>query len=76
VPHQHRAVDAACVQVIEDGAGVRGETGRRKLAGAISGPVGRDGVELGRQPFGYLHPVGSRARLPVQQHQFVSTQRG
>ena len=38
-------------------------------------PVSRDGVELGRQPSGDLLPVGGRAWLPVQQHQFVITQR-
>jgi hypothetical protein len=44
-----------------------------KLAGAVSRPVSRDGMELDWQPPGHLQPVGGRARLPVQQHQLVST---
>jgi hypothetical protein len=74
VPHEHRARDAARVQVGEDRAGVRGEPPRRKLAGAVSRAVRCHGVKLGGQPSGDLLPVGGRAGLPVQQHQFASAQ--
>ena len=76
VPHEHRARDPVRVQVLEHGAGVQGESARRKPAGAVARPVGCDGVERGGQPSGDQLPVGGRARLPVQQHQFVSTQPG
>ena len=70
VAHEHRGGDAARVQVVEDGAGVRGEPAGRKLAGAVAWPVGGDGVELCGQPRGDLLPVGGRAGLPVQQDDF------
>jgi len=76
VAHQHRARDAAPVQVVEDGAGVRGEPSGRLRAAAVARPVGGNRVELGGQPCGDLVPVGGRAGLPVQQHQLVSTQPG
>ena len=76
VPHEHRARDPVRVQVVEHGAGVHGEPARRKPAGAVARPVSCDGVERGGQPSGDKQPVGGRARLPVQQHQFVSTQPG
>jgi hypothetical protein len=76
VPHQHRSLDAARVQVIEHGLRVHSEPAGPKPAGAVSRPVSRDGMELCRQPPGHLQPVGGRARLPVQQHQLVSTRLG
>jgi hypothetical protein len=44
--HEHRARDAARVQVVEDGVGVRGEPAGRKLTGAVARPVNGDGVKL------------------------------
>ena len=76
VPHEHRARDAARVQVVEDGAGVLGEPAGRKPAGAVAWPVGRDGVKRGGQPSGDQLPVGGRAGLPVQQHQLMRAQPG
>jgi acyl-CoA dehydrogenase len=76
VPHEHRAGDAARVQVVEDDAGVRGEPARGKLAGAVARPVSCHGVKLGGQQPGDLLPVGRRAGLPVQQHHLVRIQRG
>jgi hypothetical protein len=76
VPHQHRALDAAQVQVIEHGVRIRGEPAGGKLAGAVSRPVSCDRVELDRQPSGDLLPVGGGTGLPMQQHQLVSAQPG
>jgi hypothetical protein len=59
-------LDAARVQIIEHGLRVRGQPAGTKLAGAVSRPVSRDGMELCWQPPGHLQPVGGRARLPVQ----------
>src|SRR5580700_3254099 len=76
MPDQHGAVNAAHVQVVDDSAGVGGESAGRKLTGAISRPVCRDRVELGRQLSGNLMPVGRRAWLTMQRHQLVNTELG
>ncbi len=75
MPDQYGALDSAHVQVVDNSAGVGGESAGGKLTGAVSRPVRRDRVKVCGQPPGNLMPVSGRAWLTVQQHQLVNAER-